>query len=756
MASQDLYKRLLILKKNPKLAELLPQSEVITYITEVANLVETLKKAIETNKIKGEDGYTPQEGKDYHSKEQVSQYINGVLNDSVATYEKNVASLIEQVEKRVAELKSGEDGKDAEITADLKSEIAEMCRALIELPNFDELVSTTITANPEAIRDSLELLNGEERYKVLIDDVEGLQEILERLGTIRSTGSTGGISKNAVIDLINQFGGTGGGHTIEDEGTPLTQRTNLNFVGAGVTVTDDAGNDATVVTISGGGGGGGGDFLADGSVPMTGDLNLAGNDINNVNSIQFDTTPTGVTPAEGLLQWNATDGTLNLGMDGGDITLQIGQESFTKVRNATGSTILNGTVVYFNGSLGNRPTISLARSDVAGTSMVQGVVTEDIANNTDGFITTSGYVRQIKTNYTGSGIWGTTWVEGNLLYVSKTNAGVLTNVQPAVPHHSDIVGTVGVVGPAGTGSILINIDRHTTLEDLSDVNGTALTVTGQLPVWDNTAQYFDFTENIFDRFDKTVDDTDDITVGATNKFATTAEKTKLGFITVTQAVDLDAIEASSHAAVTVTDSTSIDITLTGQDITAQREALTGAITASKNSNTTALGSFTLAQLNTAVSDADVARTDAGNTFTGVQTFSTPIASTSVATMTATVGGGVPTPPNNTTTFLRGDGTFATPPGGGSGIVRSIIVTSGNATAGASAGTDYVFLISGAHTITLPTAVSNTNMYTFKNNFTAPQAIATTSSQTVDGVTAPVINVEQSINVISDGTNWTII
>jgi len=33
-------------------------------------------------------------------------------------------------------------------------------------------------------------------------------------------------------------------------------------------------------------------------------------------------------------------------------------------------------------------------------------------------------------------------------------------------------------------------------------------------------------------------------------------------------------------------------------------------------------------------------------------------------MTATVGGAVPTPPNNTTTFLRGDGTFATPTGGG--------------------------------------------------------------------------------------------
>lgn len=42
----------------------------------------------------------------------------------------------------------------------------------------------------------------------------------------------------------------GGGHTIQDEGVPLTQRTNLNFVGAGVTVTDDSANDATKVTIS--------------------------------------------------------------------------------------------------------------------------------------------------------------------------------------------------------------------------------------------------------------------------------------------------------------------------------------------------------------------------------------------------------------------------------------------------------------------------------------------------------------------------
>jgi len=38
-------------------------------------------------------------------------------------------------------------------------------------------------------------------------------------------------------------------------------------------------------------------------------------------------------------------------------------------------------------------------------------------------------------------------------------------------------------------------------------------------------------------------------------------------------------------------------------------------------------------------------------------------------MTATVGGAVPTPPNNTTTFLRGDGTFAAPAGGSGDITN---------------------------------------------------------------------------------------
>jgi len=48
---------------------------------------------------------------------------------------------------------------------------------------------------------------------------------------------------------VTTISGGSGGHTIEEEGTPLTARTGLNFVGAGITAADDSGNDETDVTL---------------------------------------------------------------------------------------------------------------------------------------------------------------------------------------------------------------------------------------------------------------------------------------------------------------------------------------------------------------------------------------------------------------------------------------------------------------------------------------------------------------------------
>jgi len=46
------------------------------------------------------------------------------------------------------------------------------------------------------------------------------------------------------------IGGGGGGHVIQEEGSPLTQRANLNFIGAGMTATDNAGSDSTDLTLT--------------------------------------------------------------------------------------------------------------------------------------------------------------------------------------------------------------------------------------------------------------------------------------------------------------------------------------------------------------------------------------------------------------------------------------------------------------------------------------------------------------------------
>ena len=54
--------------------------------------------------------------------------------------------------------------------------------------------------------------------------------------------------------LVQPGGGSAGGYsTIEDEGTPLTQRSTVNFTGASIACADSGG--VTVCTISGGGGG---------------------------------------------------------------------------------------------------------------------------------------------------------------------------------------------------------------------------------------------------------------------------------------------------------------------------------------------------------------------------------------------------------------------------------------------------------------------------------------------------------------------
>jgi len=71
--------------------------------------------------------------------------------------------------------------------------------------------------------------------------------------------------------------------------------------------------------------------------------------------------------------------------------------------------------------------------------------------------------------------------------------------------------------------------------------------------------------------------------------------------------------------------------------------------------------------------------------------------------------------------------------------------------------DYLIDVTGnTITVTLPTAVGvNGKNYVIKNRGTGVVTVATTSSQTIDGVNTKTLNNNDSIEVISDGSNWII-
>lgn len=198
--------------------------------------------------------------------------------------------------------------------------------------------------------------------------------------------------------------------------------------------------------------------------------------------IDFNTSAA-VAGAVGRLAWNSEDGTLDLGVEGGNVTLQVGQEQLIRVVNKTGADLLeaNYQCVKLSGAQGQRPKIDLAQANNdANSADTIGLVTETILNNQEGFVTNSGMVRNINT--TGS-LQGETWIDGNVLYLSGTVAGRITNVKPAAPIHTVIVGFVVHAHPT-QGKILVKVDNGYELDELHNVHITTPT-NGQALVYDN-------------------------------------------------------------------------------------------------------------------------------------------------------------------------------------------------------------------------------------------------------------------------------
>ncbi|MAR66955.1 MAG: hypothetical protein CL833_06895, partial [Crocinitomicaceae bacterium] len=150
---------------------------------------------------------------------------------------------------------------------------------------------------------------------------------------------------------------------------------------------------------------------------------------------------------EGRLFYDSDNHTISLYNDEADVTLQLGQEEFLRVRNNTGSTITNGKVVLISGSHGNAaPTIGLADATSESGAQVVGVATHDIENSSFGYVTTYGIVRDIDTS---------SFSDGDEVFLSTVSGG-LTGVAPVIPNYRITVGHV-IRSHAANGSILVQI-----------------------------------------------------------------------------------------------------------------------------------------------------------------------------------------------------------------------------------------------------------------------------------------------------------
>jgi nitrogen fixation protein len=208
--------------------------------------------------------------------------------------------------------------------------------------------------------------------------------------------------------------------------------------------------------------------------------------------LTLDTTPTG-TAAVATTRWNDTIGSSETTLKGGSVILKNGVDLVARVVNkVTPNTTLTKAayqVVKISGAQGQRLAVNLAQANNDNNSAdTLGIVTETIATNQEGFIITVGQLEGINT--TGS-LQSETWADGDVLYLSPTTAGAITNVKPTgATGHIVVLGYVEYAH-ANNGKIYVKIMNGWELDELHNVSITtpldnqALTYETSTDLWKN-------------------------------------------------------------------------------------------------------------------------------------------------------------------------------------------------------------------------------------------------------------------------------
>ena len=152
-----------------------------------------------------------------------------------------------------------------------------------------------------------------------------------------------------------------------------------------------------------------------------------------------------------------------------------------QVRNTTGATLTKGTAVYISGATGQIPTVSkaLATSD-ATSAQTLGLITSDLPNNSNGYVTIIGLVTNLNTS---------AYTDGQQLYLSPITAGTLTATKPYAPQHLVYVAIVAHAHPT-QGKLIVKVQNGYELDEIHDVsaqsptNGQTIVFNSSTTLWE--------------------------------------------------------------------------------------------------------------------------------------------------------------------------------------------------------------------------------------------------------------------------------
>jgi hypothetical protein len=206
-----------------------------------------------------------------------------------------------------------------------------------------------------------------------------------------------------------------------------------------------------------------------------------------MDSSEFATSAQGNLATTAIQSISSLDGTIVVTPTGTSLDLSVTGAGSTstllaQVRNETGATLTKGTLVYISGAAGNKALVSkaIATSDITSAGTF-GMITGDITNNNNGFVTISGIVAGLNTS---------AYPDGTHLYLSPTVAGTYTNIKPSAPNHMVYIGTV-IRQHVNQGEIQTKIQNGYEIEELHNVqiisptNGQVLTYDAASQLWQN-------------------------------------------------------------------------------------------------------------------------------------------------------------------------------------------------------------------------------------------------------------------------------